>query len=152
MSKLKWKKNTIHPYNFCILSRPLLVYPDEILKNWSPHNPIFWNLYFPKKEEGKKNVYSFHLKIHGIIFASLRVPVGTFWCFLNVLLVLAMFNTIFCKDLPTFLRPNRTQGRQKVLFVHQQGQTHGNFLNQTNLKGCSVSGKSKFLGGYTTWL
>ena len=50
-------------------------------------------------------------------------------------------------ELP-FLRPNKTKGRQEVLFSHQVRMTnsYGNSSNQINLSNSSVFWKSKFWG------
>ena len=62
-----------------------------------------------------------HLKIYETIFLSFCVfPLKHFDVFWMFLLLSAIFDMFFCKDFPTFLWPNKTQGSQYVLSSHQE--------------------------------
>ena len=109
--KIKKFHNLYMFYNFL---SPLPFCLDDFLKSWSPSYPIFWNFHStPFKKGGKLETMCIHLKIYETIFAPFCVfPLKHFDVFWMFLLLLTNFDMVPCKDFPTFLWPNKTQGRQ----------------------------------------
>lgn len=99
-------------------------------------------------------VYSFKY-LRNIISLFLYACVGASSYFLNVLLLLAMFDRVFCKDFPgesfsNFYNQIKCKRGKNFHLPAENNKPIEILQTKKNLKDCSAFGRLKFLGGFQT--
>ena len=157
VSKWKWKNPIITTSFELSLSPPLLVSPASFFKKFvSPTYPIFYILhFFPFNKKwwggrGGVEIMCIKLKIYEILFVSVCVfPLEHFDVSLMLYRLLYSIS-FFVKIFFRFYDQIKHKTGEKDSIIPTRKTNPWNSSNQTSLKGCSVSGKSKLLVGLHT--
>ena len=154
VSKWKWKNPIITTSFELSLSPPLLVSPASIFKKFvSPTTQFFRICISPpsrKKGGGGVEIMCIKLKIYEILFVSVCVfPLEHFDVSLMLYRLLYSIS-FFVKIFFRFYDQIKHKTGEKDSIIPTRKTNPWNSSNQTSLKGCSVSGKSKLLVGLNT--